>query len=118
VIREDHRYLNTSSDSEVLLNVFAHELERVDGEVPGPGEIFRAAEGIYRRCRGGYAIVALIMNTGILGLRDPCGISPLVVGYREVDVNGASTCSPRRAWRSTSRASSCCATCCLARRSS
>jgi amidophosphoribosyltransferase len=84
VIREDHRYLNTGSDSEVLLNVFAHELEQVDGAFPGPDEIFRAAEGIYRRCRGGYAVVALIMNTGILGLRDPCGIRPLVVGYRDV----------------------------------
>jgi amidophosphoribosyltransferase len=83
VIQEDHRYLNTGSDSEVLLNVFAHELEQVDGGFPGPDEVFRAAEGIYRRCRGGYAVVALIMNTGILGLRDPCGIRPLVVGYRE-----------------------------------
>jgi amidophosphoribosyltransferase len=86
VIRQDHRYLNTGSDSEVLLNVFAHELEQVDGDFPGPAEVFRAAEGIYRRCRGGYAVVALIMNTGILGLRDPCGIRPLVVGYR--DLNG------------------------------
>jgi amidophosphoribosyltransferase len=84
VIHEDHRYLNTSSDSEVLLNVFAHELEQVDGAFPGPDEVFRAAEGIYRRCRGGYAVVALIMNTGILALRDPCGIRPLVIGYRDV----------------------------------
>jgi amidophosphoribosyltransferase len=85
VIRQDHRYLNTASDSEVLLNVFAHELEQVAGAFPGPDEVFRAAEGIYRRCRGGYAVVALIMNTGVLGLRDPCGIRPLVVGYRDVD---------------------------------
>ncbi|NHA15519.1 amidophosphoribosyltransferase [Thioalkalivibrio sp. XN279] len=85
VIREDHRYLNTTSDSEVLLNVFAHELEQLDGEVPQPDQVFRAAEGIYRRCRGGYAIVALIMNTGIVGLRDPCGIRPLVIGYRDID---------------------------------
>jgi amidophosphoribosyltransferase len=85
VIREDHRYLNTTSDSEVLLNVFAHELESVDGDYPSPEHVFRAAEGIYRRCRGGYAVVALIMNTGVLGLRDPCGIRPLVVGYRDVD---------------------------------
>jgi amidophosphoribosyltransferase len=84
VIRQDHRYLNTASDSEVLLNVFAHELEQVAGEFPGPDGVFRAAEGIYRRCRGGYAVVALIMNTGILGLRDPCGIRPLVVGQREI----------------------------------
>jgi amidophosphoribosyltransferase len=85
VIRQDHRYLNTASDSEVLLNVFAHELEQVAGAFPGPEEVFRAAEGIYRRCQGGYAIVALIMNTGVLGLRDPFGIRPLVVGAREAD---------------------------------
>ena len=85
VINEDHRYLNTTSDSEVLLNVFAHELEQVDGEFPGPDQIFRAAEGIYRRCRGGYAVVALIMNTGVVGLRDPCGIRPLVIGSRELN---------------------------------
>ncbi|MFU8822277.1 MAG: amidophosphoribosyltransferase [Gammaproteobacteria bacterium] len=84
VIREDHRYLNTGSDSEVLLNVFAHELEQVDGTFPGPDEVFRAAEGIYRRCQGGYAVVALIMHTGVVGLRDPCGIRPLVVGYRDI----------------------------------
>jgi amidophosphoribosyltransferase len=84
VINQDHRYLNTGSDSEVLLNVFAHELAQVDGELPGADEVLRAAEGIYRRCRGGYAVVALIMNIGILGLRDPCGIRPLVIGYRDV----------------------------------
>jgi amidophosphoribosyltransferase len=85
VIHQDHRYLNTNSDSEVLLNVFAHELEQVDGEYPGPAQVFRAAEGIYRRCRGGFAVVALIMNTGILGLRDPYGIRPLILGYRDMD---------------------------------
>jgi amidophosphoribosyltransferase len=85
VISQDHRYLNTGSDSEVLLNVFAHELEQVAGAFPGPEEVFRAAEGIYRRCQGGYAIVALIMNTGVLGLRDPFGIRPLVIGARDVD---------------------------------
>jgi len=86
VINEDHRYLNTTSDSEVLLNVFAHELGGADGEL-GPDQIFRAASGIYRRCEGGFAVVALIMQAGIVGLRDPCGIRPLVLGYR--DVNGA-----------------------------
>jgi amidophosphoribosyltransferase len=84
VINEDHRYLNTTSDSEVLLNVFAHELEGADGEL-GPDQVFKAASGIYRRCEGGFAVVALIMKAGILGLRDPCGIRPLVLGYRDVD---------------------------------
>ncbi len=84
VINEDHRYLNTGSDSEILLNVFAHELEGVDGQL-GPAEIFAAAEGVYRRCRGGFAVVALVMNAGILGMRDPCGIRPLVLGYRDLD---------------------------------
>jgi len=87
VINEDHRYLNTTSDSEVLLNVFAHELASVHGDsVPGPEQVFTAAEGVYRRCKGGFAVVALVMNSGVLGLRDPCGIRPLVIGFR--DVNG------------------------------
>ena len=87
VINEDHRYLNTTSDSEVLLNVFAHELASVHGDsVPGPEQVFTAAEGVYRRCKGGFAVVALVMNSGVLGLRDPCGVRPLVIGFR--DVNG------------------------------
>ncbi len=83
--REDRRHLNTKSDSEVLLNVLAHELQvRVDGR-PTPDNIFDAVEAVHRRCKGGYAVVALIVGFGIVAFRDPNGIRPLVLGEREVD---------------------------------
>jgi amidophosphoribosyltransferase len=82
---EDLRHLNTESDSEILLNIFAHELQikgklRIDEQ-----DIFRAVEGVHRRCRGGYAAVAMIPGFGICGMRDPHGIRPLVYGKRETD---------------------------------
>ncbi len=81
--REDHRHLNTSSDSEVLLNVFAHELQvRASGR-PTPDQIFDAIEAVHKRCSGGYAVVALIIGHGIVAFRDPNGIRPIVVGRRE-----------------------------------
>jgi len=82
LIREDRRHLATNSDSEVLLNVFAHELQlRVDGR-PTPDNIFDAVEAVHRRCRGGYAVVALIIGFGVVAFRDPNGIRPLVLGER------------------------------------
>jgi amidophosphoribosyltransferase len=83
LIREDRRHLNTSSDSEVLLNVFASELQRVGTARITPADVFAALSAVYRRCRGGYAVVALIIGHGILGFRDPNGIRPLVIGKRE-----------------------------------
>lgn len=81
--REDHRHLNTSSDSEVLLNVFAHELQiRASGR-PSPDQIFDAVEAVHKRCSGGYAVVAMIIGHGIVAFRDPNGIRPIVVGRRE-----------------------------------
>ena len=80
--REDRRHLNTSSDSEVLLNVFASELQRVGTPRLTPADIFAAASAVYRRCRGGYAVVALLIGHGVLGFRDPNGIRPLVLGTR------------------------------------
>jgi amidophosphoribosyltransferase len=80
--REDRRHLNTRSDSEVLLNVFASELQRVGTPRVTPGDIFAAANAVYRRCRGAYAVVAMIIGHGILGFRDPHGIRPLVLGQR------------------------------------
>ena len=81
--REDHRHLNTSSDSEVLLNVFAHELQvRASGR-PTPDQIFDAVEAVHKRCSGGYAVVAMIIGHGIVAFRDPNGIRPIVVGRRE-----------------------------------
>src|SRR6202008_2200691 len=80
LIREDRRHLNTQSDSEVLLNVFASELQRVGAPPSPPPDGVAAVSPVYRRCRGGYAVVAMIIGHGILGFRDPNGIRPLVLG--------------------------------------
>src|SRR5256714_1580836 len=82
LIREDRRPLNTPSDSEVLLNVFASELQRVGTARITPADVFAALSAVYRRCRGGYAVVAMLIGHGILGFRDPNGIRPLVLGER------------------------------------
>ncbi|SFU32850.1 amidophosphoribosyltransferase [Halomonas korlensis] len=82
----DLRHINTSSDSEVLLNVFAHELGK-QGPHLKPGDIFDAVRRVHRRCRGGYAAVAMINGVGLVAFRDPHGIRPVVFGTRE-DVNG------------------------------
>ncbi len=81
--REDRRHLNTASDSEVLLNVFASELQRIGTLRVTAGDVFAALSAVYRRCRGGYAVVAMIIGHGVLGFRDPNGIRPLVLGQRE-----------------------------------
>ncbi len=83
LIVDDLRHLNTESDSEILLNILAHELQvqgkpRIDDQ-----DVFRAVAGLHRRCRGGYAAVAMIPGFGIFGFRDPHGIRPLVYGCRE-----------------------------------
>jgi len=84
LIREDRRHLNTGSDSEVLLNVFAHELQvRANGK-PNPSQIFDAVDAVHQRCRGGYAVVAMIVGVGLVAFRDPNGIRPLVLGKREL----------------------------------
>ena len=83
--REDRRHLNTSSDSEVLLNVFASELQRVGTARVTPADVFAALNAVYRRCRGGYAVVAMVIGHGILGFRDPHGIRPLVLGRRDTN---------------------------------
>ncbi|NNM61750.1 MAG: amidophosphoribosyltransferase [Steroidobacteraceae bacterium] len=83
LVREDRRHLNTRSDSEVLLNVLASEMQRVGTPRVTPADIFAAVNAVYRRCRGGYAVVAMVIGHGILGFRDPNGIRPLVIGSRE-----------------------------------
>ena len=83
MVEEDRRHLNTRSDSEVLLNVFASELQRSTASRPAPADVFRAIEGVFRRCRGGYAVVLMIVGHGIAGFRDPHGIRPLVLGKRK-----------------------------------
>ena len=80
--RDERRHLNTSSDSEVLLNILASELQRQGAAHLAPSDLFRALTNVYRRVRGGYAVVALIVGHGIVGFRDPHGIRPLVLGRR------------------------------------
>jgi amidophosphoribosyltransferase len=80
----DFRHVNTNSDSEVLLNVLALELERAaQHHRLDPDAIFRAVAGVHRRCRGAYAVVAMIAGYGMLAFRDPYGIRPLIVGVSE-----------------------------------
>ncbi len=83
VEQHDHRHLNTNSDSEVLLNVFAHELGKHAAHGVKPQQILDAVEALYKRCSGGYAVVAMIIGYGIVAFRDPHGIRPLVLGIRE-----------------------------------
>ncbi len=83
LIDKDRRHLSTNSDSEVLLNVFAHELQRVVDGYPTADNIFDAVAAVHRRCTGGYAVVAMIIGFGIVAFRDPNGIRPLVLGQRK-----------------------------------
>ena len=83
VFQADLRHINTDSDSEVILNVFAHELQKIGKLRPTHDDIFAAVEAVHRRCSGGYAVVALVANYGVVGFRDPYGIRPLVYGKRE-----------------------------------
>ncbi len=87
LVGQDKRHLNTGSDTEALLNVFAHELQNQPGAELTPDAIFQAVEGVHRRCRGGYAVVAMIIGHGIVAFRDPHGIRPIALGRRE-SVNG------------------------------
>lgn len=79
----DRRHLNTESDSEVLLNVFAHELQHQDLDGLQPADVFKAIDGLHQRCKGAYSVIALIANKGVLGFRDPHGIRPVVLGYKD-----------------------------------
>ncbi|MCH1610188.1 MAG: amidophosphoribosyltransferase [Luminiphilus sp.] len=83
LFQSDLRHLNTDSDSEVLLNVFAHELHRLGKLKPTPRDVFDATRVVHKRCEGGYAAVALISGFGLVAFRDPNGIRPLVVGQRK-----------------------------------
>ncbi|MCG7599147.1 amidophosphoribosyltransferase [Halomonas sp. McH1-25] len=80
----DLRHINTRSDSEVLLNVFAHELGK-QGHHLTPDDIFDAVRRVHRRCRGGYAAVIMINGFGMVAFRDPHGIRPVVFGTRDTE---------------------------------
>ena len=77
------RHINTDSDSEVLLNIFAHELAKQREIYPTAQHIFKAVSKTHRRCEGAYAVIALITGHGILGFRDNNAIRPLSIGIRE-----------------------------------
>jgi len=79
----DRRHLNTRSDSEVLLNVLAHELQKQNPAKLEVEHIFQAVDAVHMRCRGAYSALALISGHGVLGFRDPWGIRPAVLGSRE-----------------------------------
>lgn len=87
IFRDDLRHINTNSDSEVLLNIFAHELQSLKKLNPTPDDIFETGKKLFQRCKGAYAVVALIAGHGMVALRDPNGIRPLVYGTRQ-DANG------------------------------
>ncbi|MFT0851274.1 amidophosphoribosyltransferase [Achromobacter sp. F4_2707] len=80
----DKRHINTNSDSEVLLNVFAHELDKAAGGRPLDDEaVYQAVAAVHKRCRGAYSVIAQIANFGMVAFRDPNGIRPLCIGTHE-----------------------------------
>ena len=81
VFAQDRRNINTDSDSEVLLNVFAHELDTQ--RTLSPEAAIRAVAGVHRRVKGGYAVVSVVLGLGLVAFRDPHGIRPLVLGKRQ-----------------------------------
>jgi amidophosphoribosyltransferase len=82
LFRQDRRHINTDSDSEILLNVFAQELLKQEKLRMDPQDVFNAVADVHRRCKGAYAVVAMIIGYGVLAFRDPYGIRPLVFGRR------------------------------------
>ncbi|MDB5907896.1 MAG: amidophosphoribosyltransferase [Massilia sp.] len=86
MFKNDRRHINTDSDSEVLLNVLAHEIqEATTGYTLDPDSVFKAVAMVHRRVRGAYAVVAQIAGHGLLAFRDPYGIRPLCIGVNETD---------------------------------
>ena len=88
LVHKDLRHLNTDSDSEILLNVFAHELQKQGVIEPGAKEIFAAVRALHKRVRGAYSVVIMINGLGIVGFRDPFGIRPLIIGSKDNDLIG------------------------------
>ena len=83
--KDDLRHINTDSDSEILLNIFAHELQALNKLQVTAKEIFKAVSAVHKRCRGGYAVVSTIVGKGVLAFRDPYGIRPACYGKRDTE---------------------------------
>ncbi len=83
LFKADMRHVNTNSDSEVLLNVIAHELQKLGKLELAPNDLFTAMNRLYKRCRGAYAVVGMLAEYGMFGFRDPNGIRPLIYGSRK-----------------------------------
>lgn len=82
---DDQRHINTNSDSEILLNIFAHELQQLGKLKLNESDVFKAVAAVHKRCEGAYAVVAMITGFGVVGFRDPNGIRPICFGLRETD---------------------------------
>ncbi len=85
LFQTDLRHINTDSDSEVLLNVFAHEMQKCGKVNPTADDVFQAVARVHERCQGAYGVVAMITGHGLVGFRDPFGIRPLIYGSRETE---------------------------------
>ncbi|MCK5810215.1 MAG: amidophosphoribosyltransferase [Cocleimonas sp.] len=85
MFQQDRRHINTDSDSEILLNIFAQELQKQDIYRVKPDNVFEAVSGVHKRCLGAYAVTAMITRDGLVGFRDPNGIRPLVYGKRTTE---------------------------------
>lgn len=85
----NYRHLNTSSDSEVILNVFAHELQKAGSSNPSPDQIFTAVEKTHLRLKGAYSVLFMISGVGLVAIRDPKGIRPLILGKKDNDLIGS-----------------------------
>ena len=88
LVNENLRHLNTDSDSEVLLNIFAYELQKQGSVKPSAEDIFAAVRSTHKRVRGAYSVVIMINGVGVVGFKDPWGIRPLILGSKENDLLG------------------------------